>query len=546
MAKQQVSQRYIFKIHSSRLKKAKWNLTLPLAEARKNEEVISLNDSQMLRWIDELNGVVNAETRTRELRRQIRALRHQPSSVANRREIRRLYGELDEIQFKPDYIHVVMDRDKDMFRACKGFKVNGIKYVRLLGTPGGIKTSTIVFVSERLSEPLRARIDNGRDKCVPQVPAKLEAYRALTCSGSQPVSMPHGILVVPDCMTKFTESVITLDDGDTDEPVMKYVDDYEVELDESDGYGLMLPSLAERWSNELKLSYTASAMCTRCAFEKGMVFTFDFIDFADKIAGGNYIVKDAWGDEVDIRQVELILTTSMLKLWKCYPSLCDYIENCTKNHYTFGVTKTSPRELENERGLNYQFIQPNFMTDEQIDELCKSTVDDINDILSDDYRKTILYLAGMGLSEKSVLNSDPTFIKALMIDKRMFDDPFVKRKIFQMIRKRIDEAKIGILDVHGNYSMACGDPFALCQSIFSLPVTGLLKAGEVYNKYWVDASVSRVACYRAPMSCANNIRIVNIASSPEMEYWYQYIKTCTLVNAWDSLAAALNGMDKDK
>ena len=543
MAKQQVSQRYIFKIHSSRLKKAKWNLTLPLAEARKNEEVISLNDSQMLRWIDELNGVVDAETRTRELRRQIRALRHQPSSVANRREIRRLYGELDEIQFKPDYIHVVMDHDKDMFRACKGFKVNGIKYVRLLGTPGGIKTSTIVFVSERLSEPLRARIDNDRDKCVPQVPAKLEAYRALTCSGSQPVSMPHGILVVPDCMTKFTESVITLDDGDTDEPVMKYVDDYEVELDESDGYGLMLPSLAERWSNELKLSYTASAMCTRCAFEKGMVFTFDFLDFADKIAGGNYIVKDAWGDEVDIRQVELILTTSMLKLWKCYPSLCDYIENCTKNHYTFGVTKTSPRELENERGLNYQFIQPNFMTDEQIDELCKSTVDDINDILSDDYRKTILYLAGMGLSEKSVLNSDPTFIKALMIDKRMFDDPFVKRKIFQMIRKRIDEAKIGILDVHGNYSMVCGDPFALCQSIFGLPVTGLLKAGEVYNKYWVDAGVSKVACYRAPMSCANNIRIVNIASSPEMEYWYQYIKTCTLVNAWDSLAAALNGMD---
>lgn len=44
MAKQLTGQRYIYKIHSARLRKAKWNLTLPLAEARRNEEVVSLSD----------------------------------------------------------------------------------------------------------------------------------------------------------------------------------------------------------------------------------------------------------------------------------------------------------------------------------------------------------------------------------------------------------------------------------------------------------------------------------------------------------------------
>ncbi len=39
---------------------------------------------------------------------------------------------------------------------------------------------------------------------------------------------------------------------------------------------------------------------------KGMVFTFDFLDFAEKVAG-SYMVKDAWGNDVDIRNVELIL-----------------------------------------------------------------------------------------------------------------------------------------------------------------------------------------------------------------------------------------------
>ena len=60
LAKQHSCQKYIYKLHSGRLRKAKWNLTLPIAEARRNDEVISLADSQMLRWIDSLNGVTDA------------------------------------------------------------------------------------------------------------------------------------------------------------------------------------------------------------------------------------------------------------------------------------------------------------------------------------------------------------------------------------------------------------------------------------------------------------------------------------------------------
>ena len=32
-----------------------------------------------------------------------------------------------------------------------------------------------------------------------------------------------------------------------------------------------------------------------------------------------------------------------------------------------------------------------------------------------------------------------------MIDKRMVNDPFVRNKIHQMIKKRINEAKVGVL-----------------------------------------------------------------------------------------------------
>lgn len=542
MAKQQASPRYIFKIHSSRLRKAKWDLTLPLSEARRNDEIVSLNDSQMLRWIDELNGVVDQEEKVEVIKARMRAVKKEPSSVRTKREIRQLYAQLDELQFKPDYMCLVIDKEKDMHRACRGFKVNGINYVRLLGTNGGVKMSTIVFVSERLASTLRERIDNGRDVDVPQIPAKLEAYRALTCSGSIPVSMPNGILLVPDCETTFKEDVITLNDENSVEPEMQFVKDYEITLDESDGYGLICPALAERWSAELGLDYVASAMNTRFSWEKGCVFTFDFHEFADRVVG-NYIVKDAWGNEVDIRNVELVLTTSMLKLWKCYRSMEHYLECCAENHYTFGVPKVAPMELENIRTTNYQFLQTHILTDEQIDELIKPTMDELNDVINGDYRKAILFLRGTGLREDNVNVSVPNVASALMVNPNMYNDPYVRRHIYSMIKRRIDEAKIGVLSIHANYSIASGDPYALCQSIFGLPVTGLLKAGEIYNQYWMDAGAEEVACFRAPMSAHANIRRMKVANREDVAYWYRHMHTTTAFNAWDSSAAAMNGMD---
>lgn len=262
MPKQQAAQRLIFKIRSSRLKKAKWNLSLSLADARRNDEVVPLSDSQMLRWIDSINGVGDTDQRVRDLKAEMRLVRQEPQSPENRNRIRSLYEQLDDAQFKRDYVHIVMDSNADYKRACKGFRINGIKYARLLGTAGGIKNSTIVFVNVELVDELRRRIDNGR-MVKPIVPAKFEAYRALTCSGSIPVSMPNGILVVDDYKTHFKENIIMLNDENREEPVMTYLDDYDVDLDACDGYGMMSPELAERWSAELHLDYVASGMNTR-------------------------------------------------------------------------------------------------------------------------------------------------------------------------------------------------------------------------------------------------------------------------------------------
>lgn len=543
MSKQQTFQRLIYKIHTTRLRQSRWDLTLPMAEARRNEEVIALSDSQILRWIDEINGVVGADDAIRELRHEIRMLKKEENSLKNRRKIKKMYEKMDEIQYKPDYMCLIIDREKDYWRACKGFKINGVKYVRLLGTNGGVKNSTIVFVSERLAPELRRRIDNGRDKAKELVPAKLEAYQALVCSGSIPVSFPRGVVVVNDCVTKFKADVVTLNDEQDGEPVMEYVRDAEIELNDSDGYGLMLPSLARKWSEDLRLNYTTSGVNTRFAWEKGMVFTFDFLEFADTVAGTR-IIKDAWGDEVDLSDVELVLTTSMVKLWDSYGSCKEYMRNCFENGYTFAVPKTCPDKLENERTTNYQFLQSYDLPDDQLDALISPTIQELHDVLRLDWRKAVLFLQGTHMTERDVERLEPGFAMALMVEPEMMNDPFVRKKIQHLISRRIKDAKIGVVKVHGNYSIISGDPYSLCQSMFGLEVTGLLRAGELYNKYWVDDGAEKVVCFRAPMSAHANIRLMKVARGEEVRYWYRHMKTCTVLNSWDTTTHALNGADK--
>ena len=544
ISKQLVCQRYVYKIHSSRLRKERWRLTLPIEEARRNDEVIALADSLVLRWIDELNDITDADQKAIEIREEINRLKKEPNSVKNKRKIRDLYIDLDKIQFKPDYMCLIIDKEKDYHRACKGFSINGIKYRRLLGTNGGIKNSTIVFVSERLHDELERRIENGRNANEELVTAKLEAYRALTCSASLPVSTPEGVLVIEDAETEFNSDVIYISDEGVDEPTIETRRNERIKMDATDGFGIMLPSLAERWSGELELDYVMSGCNTRFSFMKGMVFTFDFVDFAENVAH-SYIVKDAWGNEVDVRDVELILTTSMVKLWDSYGSCDEYMRKSIANKYTFGITKVCPKELESERSLNYQFIQSYKLTDEDIDDLISPTVNEIKDVLGGDWKKTILYLKGAGVTEKSAINAFDDYTKAIMIDQRILDDPFVQSSIYQLIRKKINEAKVGVIKVHANFSIASGDPYLLCQSMFGLEKTGLLNAGEIYNKYWVDAGAERLSCYRAPMTSMNNIRRVTPAARDDIQYWYRYMKTCTVFNSWDTATAALNGMDYD-
>lgn len=557
MSKQKTYQKYIFKLRSGKILSApRKSLILTLEEARRNDEIIALGDREVLRFIDEINGfdIQTTELKIKNIRKEIKYIQKQPKSVTNKRRIKELYMELDKLQFKPDYVAVIMDKASDFEKLNKGFKINGLSYKRLIGTTNGVKKSTIVYVSEissygkEMYKELARRLDNDRDLSIKMVPAKFEAYKSLACSTSTPVSMPKGILVVDDVITHFSEKVINLDDSDSDEPKMT-IKEQEIELNCNDGYGLICPALAQKWSAEVGEKYLVSGFCTRNAFFKGMMFTFDFHAFCEEY-NGNKIIKDVWGDEHNIDDIEMITTPSMLKLWDSYKSIDDYIAKSTANHYSFSITKALPEKLENERTLNYQFIQSYELSDSQIAELISPTVSEIKDVISGDINKTILFLKGMGLDADNAASVENDFAKAVMIDPQMINDNYVINRLNSMLKKKINEAKIGVLKIHGNYAAISGDPVALCQKTFGIDVPenelGFLRAGEIYSEYWADLGVKEIVCFRAPMSCHNNIRKAKIVDNPIVRKWYKYMHVVNVLNAHDSFCHALNGCDFDK
>ena len=506
MAGIRVPQHEIFKINTTKLKYYNWDLIISKEEAFTGDEIVPLFQGENFRAISNIFKISPYK-----------------------------------IDFTKYIIAIIIDKKQDFKRLTSkiGFKVNGIKFKRFVGTTGGLKGDTVLFVSEDIYEKLYEISECGRNTNIPIVPAKLEAYRALFCSASQRLISPNKILVVKDCIVNFKDTIINIDDDvEGLEPTMEILKNIELENNVSDGFNLCTIEYMRKIQSKLKLDYTPSGVCLRNAWLKGMLYPFPIIEFFEKYGDG-FIVKDIWGNMIDIREVEMILTESSLKLWKCYDSIEHYINSYKKYKFEFSATKITPNILEDERELNYQYLQSYDFTDEDIINICNPTVKYLKESMCGDYDSTIKFLGISGDLK------DNSWQQALYTNKYMINDPYIIDCVHKLIKKKISNAKIGKLLINGNYQVASGDPFSLMQSICGLEITGLLKREECYSKYWIEKDVDEVCIFRSPMTSHNNIRKCIVNKEECCQYWYQYMDKVMIINSLDTFAMATNGCDWD-
>ena len=530
-----------------------YNVNISLSDVACNSEiVISVGHSQLIKWIEDLTSTSENYLKAEQARKEIKYLKSLDNTKENKKKIKDKYDELYGLQFEPNLVSIQFDKKSHFDNCCNQLVINGKRFRRLYGTPGGLKMSTVLFINSEIYDVIHTKLNNGRrdtkikdgeEVDIMLSVAKLEAYFALTSSTSSPVTWPK-MIVVKGTETQFDADVIEVGDSETsNDPVVNFVPQKRITLEINDGCGIMSPEYSRKINQELDNSdEVLSGVCARCAFFKGMLFTIDFKEFATTVAHKETII-DAWGHERNVMDADVIATTSQLKLWDSYSSYEDYYENCIKNGYEFRITKVS-EELDESRNLNYQFTQSVKMTDQDIDDLISPTVDEIQDIIALDPRKSIVYLAGAGLCEKNVMKSDIA-AKALMINPELINDPYIRSRIERMIEKKIRLAKISTIEVDGNFALISGDPYAMCEDIFGMEFRGLLDKGEIYHKFWQDKGVKEVVCMRAPMCVAYNTVKQKVKYSDKADYWFRYIKDCIILNSSDTLRMAESGADCD-
>lgn len=540
---------YTVKLMSSLLKEYKYDLNISFENCLRSGLIVSLADSQMLLSIRDITGQVVDREILESWYSERDTIKKRKNTKDNRNRLKELQNNIYNMMYIPEYITVVMENIKDYERMFKkGFKFNGKTYRRFSCSASQARVSTIVFVDETIKDELKRRLDNGRDLNKPLAPSKYNAYFGLYSSATKKVTWPR-FCIVPDYNEVISVDVDYVIEKPKDEDDVIEPRTMDIEFNRFDGSGLISPQMAEQWGKDLGEDYTPCQFCIRCAFTKGMVNEFDFIEWCKEENNGNYIITDIYGKQVDLRNIDVILSESMCKLWDSWNSQENYEKNCKENRIIWGITKYAPKEDKRVLTTNYQFLQTLNLTDDMIKDLCQDTVDYIKGVSYDDIYYSLLFMMGENSNTDSVQrfmkSSDNYWLKSLILNHNLLNDKYSKEKIRDMIIRKIEQACLGKLIVQGNFQCIVPDSYAFMQAIFGLEVTGLLGPGQMYSQFWNKRGVNKVDTMRSPLTHFSEHYVVDLIQNDETEKWFRHSYSGFIVNSHDEHTMKWAGSDYD-
>jgi hypothetical protein len=418
-------------------------------------------------------------------------------------------------------------------------QLNGKFFVRFSSSAGQARNSTVVFVEEETAKQLDLILNNGRNLNKELVPSKFNAYKGLSGSATQVVSTPR-FCVVPDYESESKVKVNFVTETDLNEDDVIETKEITEMFNRFDGQGLISYEMASKWAAELELDYVPAQWCVRQNFIKGMLNTFPIHEFCEKVNNGNYRIRTSYCNEngnskiIDLRDVDVIITESQFKLWDSWDSIEVYQENCLKNNLKWGVSLHSPKKDKDILKMNYQFLQTLSLNRQDIEKVCEKFVDWISGVTSENVYYSILFLLGTEISEEKIMNyldkGENYWIKSLIVNPKLIQDKYIKRKIYDLIKRKIQHGCLGEILIDGNFQTLVSDPYAMMQHICGLEVTGLLKEKEYYSNYWNEKGINTVDSMRAPLTFRSEHVILNLQQNKELDYWYRYNYTGVIVN----------------
>lgn len=552
-----------YKFNSDRLKKFNYDINITVQDAIQTKELIAIFENQL---VDSILDITNHHIDFDEIdswKREIKRIKKEPASVENGSKIANLYKQINEATHVPEYITIKMINKKHYdYLYHNGVYINGKKYIRFNASASQARVNTVLFVQEDIFSELRRVTDNGRNLNKPIAPSKLNAYRGLYCSSRHKVSTPK-FCVIRDYESDCDMKVNFVTETPYDEDDTVEIKEVTRTFNRFDGQGLISPTYARQWANELELEHIPSQFCIRGSFLKGMLCTFDFHKWCEKINNGNYMIETAYEDEngnpvyADLRNIDVIITESQLKLWDSWDSVEHYVKCCEENNLSWGVTLYAPNHDKTFFHQNYQFLQTLDLDDKDVINITEKFVKWVKGATSENIYYTMLFLVGMESDEKKFINflnnSNNHWAKALILRPELIKDKYIKGKLYNLLKKKIKNASLGQIIVDGNFQVIVSDPYAMIEGAMlttedkanGKPIKGLLQKGEYYSNYWNQLNVNKVVASRSPLTYRSEHVLMDLVKTDDTEDWYKYCYSGIILNAHGDDTDRFAGSDFD-
>lgn len=371
-----------------------------------------------------------------------------------------------------------------------GFNYQGKHYIYFSSSAGQIRTKKCVFVEEEKYRKIEPKLMCGLtvdyiNQCGGMNVNKFLAYLALANSATD---LWENVLGKPFDIDR----AIVVDDFETlvhgkvdyiDEKTYKIQPSVEMDvpIPHTDGCGL------------ISSDYCKKNFMVRLPFIKGLLGSFDFKRFVE-VNKCSPIVKDIWGAEHNVMDVDVIFTKSQLKMYKYYKSWDEYKEYFKKYECEAGICNIEEDRIPDAK-ISYQALQTLYdATEDEIRELCAPSNYRIQTISNSVENALSFY--GVSLDR----DTEPSgyFEKTLQIYPELLCDPACKDDLRDLKNSLVKKYRSAKLDVSGKFLFVLPDLYAFCEWLFmgiSVP-KGLLSDGEVFCRVYRRSE--KLDCLRSP------------------------------------------------
>lgn len=456
-------------------------------------------------------------------------------------------------------------------RLNEGVEVQGVRFVFLATTVGAMKvedmeesqSGQVFFINEQY-EGFISELENvlslgkmkenyGKELCinkdiVSRVSLAFSAGDRVHIKGIKRAVLPEMTYKHIDNYLQFAEN----EEGKIDLNNLRLEKhaNLEVEHTYQDGCGYIMPELLDEIGNKLGVKYDPSWNGIReiGLASKGLLVEFNFKQYLNEECGlTEFIVKDMWGNDINLFDVDIVMNESQCKWAKWFNSYEEYeslVENVDEKYkhlfQGFNITKENKRLAKTHTEANYQIISNVALTPNELDEIAEESIESTTKIIERDIDAVRIALGDIAREDREVLSASTRTHQLLQLKEEVVKCQYAKKTIESLVNKKVNTLAGGSIDIKGSYKTMCQDPVAYFDMLVGVEPRGL-KDKEIY----IPGATGNRVLARCPLNSATEMVKVKCANNELYNKYFGDLSNDIVFIPCDNTAMIMSGADFD-